>query len=404
MENIIDDVCASIEAWRLEEPKHESFCEGIASSALRALNSYIDVGNEKALQGAIYLSVAAVGCSTSNHPDRARIVSICHQVFYNKYLLRRDPRDIQCALRLLFEGVKLHSVGDKALLGPYASISGLYIERFNRWRRDEDLKKAALYGAKAVKLFPPGVSNGAYQLYLVALGLMQAYESNGSERSLCNAITQMGAAIAASYQVQDRIEFDYMNAYANMLSIRSGRSYGSHHDIEAALYWARKAYEGADATSPLKPIYAQNLSNRYYQRYKRKTKSLWDLDRSIELMRSLPTRDLDVGERSSSLALELLDRYQDFGDAAALTEAVRIGRSMVQGYFSNDLINRSKVEHIAALCLEALYEYNHEAAVLEEALRHARRAVTFSPTRKGTSGDFSDTLNRLTRIKEEAEP
>lgn len=80
-----------------------------------------------------------------------------------------------------------------------------------------------------------------------------------------------------------------------------------------------------------------------------------------------------------------------------------MGRSMVQGYFSEDSINRAKVEHIASLCLEALYGYNRETDVLEEALTHAGRAATFSPARKSTGGDFSDTLTRLTRLKEEEE-
>lgn len=44
-----------------------------------------------------------------------------------------------CSLLLeRFEDVKLRPVGDKALVGPYASISDLYLERFNHWRRDED--------------------------------------------------------------------------------------------------------------------------------------------------------------------------------------------------------------------------------------------------------------------------
>jgi hypothetical protein len=67
------------------------------------------------------------------------------------------------------------------------------------------------------------------------------------ERSLHSGITQLRGTIAASYHVRDWIELDYMNAYANMLSIWTGRSYGSHHDIEAVLYWARKSYEGVDA-------------------------------------------------------------------------------------------------------------------------------------------------------------
>jgi hypothetical protein len=61
------------------------------------------------------------------------------------------------------------------------------------------------------------------------------------------------------------------------------------------------------------------------------------------------------------------------------------------------------VEHIASLCLEGLYEYNHEAGVLGEALRHAEIAVTYRRAPRGVKSDILDTLNRLTGLKKELE-
>jgi hypothetical protein len=402
----IDELCTAVEAWRLaKQPNHEDFCAQMAASASVNLEEYIDQGNEPAaLQRAIYLAVAAVGCSAPTHADRERILAICHQVFWHKYLHNRDPRDLNCALRVLFEEVKLHPFASKTLVGPYASISDIYLERFNRWRLDDDIQKAIMYGYKAVYLFSPDVGDGAYKLYRRALAFVQAFESDGSERSLNSAITQMGGAICASWRIGGLTRMDYWNAYANMLSIRAGRIYGSDQDIEAALYWSKKAYEKADDDNLLKATYAQNLSNRYYQRYKRKTKSLWDLDKAIGLIRSLPKKELELGGRASSLALQLLDRYRVFGDTTALAECVQIAKTTLQVYVSEeDHTSRAKVEHIASLCLEGLYEYNHEAGVLGEALRHAEIAVTYRRAPRGVKSDILDTLNRLTGLKKELE-
>jgi hypothetical protein len=67
-----------------------------------------------------------------------------------------------------------------------------------------------------------------------------------------------------------------------------------------------------------------------------------------------------------------------------------------------ELLRDRIVDHIAALCPEALYGHKKETAVLDEALRHAGKAVTFSPMRQGTRSDFSGTLDRLTKLKKEA--
>jgi hypothetical protein len=48
-----------------------NFSETIAMSASRTLKEYIDDGNEAALHRAIYLSIAALGCSTLSHPPSA---------------------------------------------------------------------------------------------------------------------------------------------------------------------------------------------------------------------------------------------------------------------------------------------------------------------------------------------
>jgi hypothetical protein len=61
------------------------------------------------------------------------------------------------------------------------------------------------------------------------------------------------------------------------------------------------------------------------------------------------------------------------------------------------------VEHIASLCLEGLYEYNHEAGVLRDALRHAKIAVTYRCAPRGVKSDISDALNRLTCLEKELE-
>ena len=172
MENIIDKVCASIEAFRLEEPNPEFFWN----------HSYVSLAHPEGIHRWWERSSSSQGYLPIYRSSRlfdAKSSSICHQVFYNKYLLRRDPRDLHFALRALFKNVKLRPIGDKALVGPYASMSKLYLERFNHSRRDEDFQKTAFYGAKAVKLFSPDVGNGAYQLYRRALALMKAYESDG---------------------------------------------------------------------------------------------------------------------------------------------------------------------------------------------------------------------------------
>ncbi|KAE9369015.1 HET-domain-containing protein [Stipitochalara longipes BDJ] len=383
----IDELCNAVEAWRLaKQPNHEDFCAQMAASASVNLEEYINQGNEPAaLQRAIYLAGAAVGCSTSTHPDRERILAICHQVFWHKYLHNRDPRDLNYALRVLFEEVKLHPFASKTLIGPYASISDIYLERFNRWRLDDDIQKATMYGYKAVCLFSPDVREGAYQLYRRGLAFIQAFESDGSEASLNSAIRK------------------WVGQYA-LLGALEGRIYGSDQDIEAALYWSKRAYEKADNDNLLKATYAYNLSNRYYQRYKRKTKSLWDLDQAIGLIRSLSKNELELDKRASSLALQLLDRYRVFGDTAALAECVQIARTILNVYVSEeDHMSRAKVEHVASLCLEGLYEYSQEAGVLEEALSHAEIAVTYRRAPRGVKSEISDTLNRLTSLKKELE-
>jgi hypothetical protein len=178
-------------------------------------------------------------------------------------LHNRNPRDLNCALRVLFEEVKLHPFANKTLVGPYARISDIYLERFNRWRLDDDIQKATMHGYKAVYLFSPNVGNGAYQLYRRGFAFVQAFESDGSEGSLNIAITLMGGAICASWRIGGLMRMGYWNAYANVLSIRAGRIYGSDQDIEAALYWSKRAYENAGDDNLLKATYLQKLSNRY---------------------------------------------------------------------------------------------------------------------------------------------
>ena len=351
---------------------------------------------------ALYISVASVICSKRGHPIRFDIVSIFHHILYHKYLLYRDVRDPQCALKALFESLEFPPAGNKSLLGPFASISDLYLERFNRWRRVEDLQQAASWGEKALKLLSPDPIAQAYQLYLRAQTLARIYEAEGPGKTLQSALTAAGGSVVVTCSTA-HAEADYMNVYANLLSIRAGRMH-SHDDVEASLYWAKRALSTAGEQSLLWSTYAHNLSNRYYQRYKRKSTDICDLDKSIELQRALSLKNPRYGPGASSLARQLLDRYRDFGDTKALTEAVQIAIKATQLSFKqNDLSGRAKTEHVASLCLEALYERNHEVKVIDNALNFVGRAMTFLPKHSPSSTDISSTLSRLTRLKEKVQ-
>ena len=228
----------------------------------------------------------------------------------------------------------------------------------------------------------------------------QRFESTRSPADLNEAIGQVKKAIELAESIGYKAAFQ--NNLGRLLRLKFELAF-QDDDIEMAIDAGRQCLAMMSSQSPGKPLFLSNLSDSLEARFLRKGHHP-DLQESLQLARDAVEASSYLGsfraEALETLAFRLSTLYKSTLDVGSLSEAIRIGETLVAEVGEDDSSIARNHSNLA-LHLELRYKTLNKIDDLEACIRHAQDALDKTSTNQTSRLQYAVNLNEYLRTRAE---
>ncbi|KAJ5151471.1 Tetratricopeptide-like helical [Penicillium canariense] len=393
---------------------------------VKLLTRYNRTGNLDDLQNAVQHAQRALKIIPEDHPNIASWLTSLSVILVTRYGRIGNLDDLDSAVRLAQRAVDTTPEEEHADLAFRSMILANHFS--NRYRRTgnlDDLQNAVRLAQRDVDTIPKGHPDLAFSLNNLANILLTQYDRTGNLGDLQNAVRHAQRALNTVPEDHPDLA-SWLNNLAVKLLSRYNRA-GDLNDLQNAVQYAQRAIDNTAEDHPNMASWLASLSVILVTRYGRIGK-LHDLDRAVRLaQRAIDATTEDhpeIASRLNNLANMLSARYDRTGNSDDLQNAVGHAQSAIDTTTEDHPELASRINNLAnmlsarkprsecrrhypmashlnnlANMLSARYDRTGNSDDLQNAVRHAQRAVDTTPEDHPGLPSWLNTLaiNLLTR-------
>ncbi|KAJ7230314.1 CHAT domain-containing protein [Mycena pura] len=362
------------EAISPDEYEKPSHLQGLAASFI---DLYRRRNNLKDLDMALELGQEAVKLTATDDPRRPWLLQSLAVSLDERYKRLYDPKDLEAAIEVKQEVLTLTSRDDPQTADHLQSLAFSLTARYHKFFDLKDLETALEHEQNALKLTPAGSPRRPEHLQRVAVILSAQYRRLGDVKVMREALELGQEAVNLT-----SIDHAMRPKYLDSLCVSFGALYqrlGAVKDLEAALEYGCEALKLTPEDHPQRTDRLQTLAVLMGERYQRLGDEK-DFDTAMEFGQEalrLSPMDWNSGHLQK-IVLSLTDQHHKLGELKDLETALKLRQEALK-FTSEKHPQRPHYFSSLAVTLTDQYHRLGDLLDLEAALQEHEEALKLTP-------------------------